>query len=396
MYAKSAFVLAALAMTSTALFACGSSGDSGSGGSSASGGSHSGGSGGTATGGSGGTAKGGSGGSATGGNGGSTTGGSGGSGATGGSAGSATGGSGGSGATGGSAGSGGSGGGGNTAIKTVFVILMENHDWSDISGSSSAPYINSLLNVGAHAENYHNVPPSATLHPSEPNYIWLEAGDNLGLTTDNSPSSSNCIKGADHLVKQLGAAGVSWKAYEESMSAGSCPLSGSGDYAPRHNPFVFFDDVSGTNCSDKQAAVCLAHEAPYSDLAGDLTSGNVAQYNFITPNLCHDMHSNSCPGSSDVIKQGDDWLGTEVPKIMASNAYTNGGAIFITWDEGGSGNHPIGMIVLSPLAKVGYSNQTAYSHSSTVRTMQTIFGVAPFLNDAANAADLGDLFTQFP
>jgi hypothetical protein len=58
---------------------------------------------------------------------------------------------------------------------------------------------------------------------------------------------------------------------------------------------------------------------------------------------------------------------------------------------------PIGMIVLSPKAKGGgYTNHIAYSHSSTLRSMETIFGVQPFLGDAANATDLGDLFTSFP
>jgi hypothetical protein len=33
-----------------------------------------------------------------------------------------------------------------------------------------------------------------------------------------------------------------------------------------------------------------------------------AKFTFITPNLCRDMHSNSCSGSSDVILQGDKWL----------------------------------------------------------------------------------------
>src|SRR6266568_3275333 len=32
--------------------------------------------------------------------------------------------------------------GGTSSIKTVFVIAMENHNWSSIQGSSSAPYIN--------------------------------------------------------------------------------------------------------------------------------------------------------------------------------------------------------------------------------------------------------------
>jgi hypothetical protein len=297
----------------------------------------------------------------------------------------------------GASGTGGSGtGGGSAHVQTLFVILMENHDWADIVGSASAPYINSLLAIGAHCENYHNVPPSNSQHPSEPNYIWLEAGDNLGLTTDNNPSASNCAKGQDHLAKQLSAAGIPWKGYMEDISGTICPLTQPGNYAVRHDPFVFFDDVSGTDCSDQTSAYCIQHVRPYSELAGDLASGQVGKYNFITPNECHDMHSNGCPGSNDVIKQGDDWLSTEIPKLMASQPYLDGGAIFITWDEGDSGNAPIGMIVLSPLAKVGYSSNTSLSHSSMLRTAQTVCGVSPFLHDAANAADLGELFTSFP
>ena len=69
-------------------------------------------------------------------------------------------------------------GGSKTAGARVFLIMMENHNWGDIKGSASAPYINGLLTTGAHAEQYFN---PAKLHPSEPNYIWLEAGDNLGV-----------------------------------------------------------------------------------------------------------------------------------------------------------------------------------------------------------------------
>jgi hypothetical protein len=55
------------------------------------------------------------------------------------------------------------------------------------------------------------------------------------------------------------------------------------------------------------------------------------------------------------------------------------------------------MIVVSPFAKGnGYSNTIAYDHSSTLRTMQEIFGVRPFLRAAANATDLSDLFQTFP
>jgi hypothetical protein len=55
------------------------------------------------------------------------------------------------------------------------------------------------------------------------------------------------------------------------------------------------------------------------------------------------------------------------------------------------------MIVLSPFAKGGgYSNSIHYTHGSTLRTIEEIFGVAPFLNDAAKETDLKDMFKAFP
>src|SRR4051794_35315767 len=71
------------------------------------------------------------------------------------------------------------------AAPTVFVILMENHNWTDIKDSPSAPYLNALLSQGAHAEAYYNPP---GLHPSEPNYLWLEAGTNFGVTNNSNPT----------------------------------------------------------------------------------------------------------------------------------------------------------------------------------------------------------------
>ena len=41
-------------------------------------------------------------------------------------------------------------------------------------------------------------------------------------------------------------------------------------------------------------------------------------------------------------------------------------------------------------ARPGYAGQVPYTHSSTLRTVETVFGV-PFLRDAANATDLRDL-----
>jgi hypothetical protein len=278
---------------------------------------------------------------------------------------------------------------GTSSIQTVFVILMENHNWSDIKGNPSAPYINNtLLAMGAHAENYNNVP---GIHPSLPNYLWLEAGTNFGIANDNNPSS-NHQSTTQHLVAQLQSAGISWKSYQEDISGTTCPLTSTGLYAPKHNAMVYFDDVTDTNSSTSQN--CIQHVRPYRELETDLQNNTVARYNFITPNLCDDMHNSSGCATSDSVSNGDTWLSTEVPKILASQAYQNAGAILITWDESEGGDFPIGMIVLSPMAKVGYSNTIAYDHSSTLRTLQEIFGVTPLLGAAATATDLSDLFSS--
>ncbi len=363
--------------------------DGGSGGGTTDGGSG----GGTTDGGSGGVTDGGSGGTTDGGSGGVTDGGT----TDGGSGGTVDGGT----------PDGGTGGIAGHHIKTVFMIVMENKNWDDIKGKSSAPYINdTLLADGVHAEDYHSAP---GVHPSEPNYIWLEAGTNFGISNDNDPSS-NVQNTTAHLVTLLDAAGVTWRSYQEDIDGTTCPLTGHGLYAPKHDPMLFFDDSTGN--LDKHDAYCMAHNVPYTQLATDLQNNTVAQYNFITPNLCDDMH-NDCtsnpkpvvPNGDYQVKQGDDWLSHEVPKILASQAYQDGGLLIITWDESEfsfsclGANCPIGFIILSPYAKApGYSNNIKYDHSSTLKTIEEIFDVHPLLGHAADSGtqDLSDFFTQFP
>ena len=278
------------------------------------------------------------------------------------------------------------------SIENVFLIVLENHDWSDVRGNPSAPYINdTLLAMGAHAENYFDNP--SAVHPSEPNYVWLEAGDNLGITDDDDPDMNDRSTHM-HLTSLLDYANVSWKSYQEGIDGTTCPVASSGLYAAKHNPMVFFDDITDGN--SPSSATCIAHVRPFGELANDLANDTVAQYNFITPNLCDDMHNSSGCATADAVRNGDTWLSTNLPQILDSAAYKRGGAVFITWDESENGEHPIGMIALSPFAKTGYTSNVALSHSSMLKSTQEIFGVTPLLRDAANASDLSDLFVSFP
>lgn len=366
-------------------------------------------------------------------------------------------------------------------IKTVFVIAMENHNWTQpanqftggiqqIFQNPAAPFINSLVNGTAvarvngrevnvseqvaFATNYHSVlaTPNGNnphIHPSEPNYLWAEAGTNFGVLNDNDPfrvpggTNQNTDQ---HLVTFLTKAGKTWRSYQEDTDLTTVggqltnvplprdqwtvPLqsihgvfapgnfnqfngSNQFDYAAKHNPQVFFTDSNGGN--DLTAANPLSQQyAPLQQLFADLANDRVADYNFISPNQFNDMHTTLTGGYKGLtgdpakILQGDDFLRQIIPVIMASKAYKEHGVIIIWFDEseqdGVAGdnpddfNHTIGEIVISSRAHknvngVPYASPVNLTHSADLRTMQEIFRTGgPFLGDAANGPDLSDLF----
>lgn len=300
-------------------------------------------------------------------------------------------------------------------VKKVWVILMENHNWTgnnsgakygdpDIKGNALAPYINgTLLGTSAHAEQYFNPPGN---HPSQPNYLWLEAGTNFGVLADTQPGQPQ-LPTHRHLVELLQKAGIPWRAYAEpdfgSPDFDTCPLDFTY-FDVEHLAFVYFKDVNkGLNPKSRE---CIAHVKPFDQLPTDLANQTSASYNFIMPNLCHDGHEGIKPCDHDEprdnTQRSDAWLSRNVPMIQESAEYKQGGAIFIIWDEGeDSGDFsdgPVGMFLLSPFAKGGgtqpYSNSIHYDHSSTLKTMEEIFAVQPLLGGAAKKAtqDLSDFF----
>jgi hypothetical protein len=372
-------------------------------------------------------------------------------------------------------------------IKTVFVIAMENHNWTQpanqfsgtiqqIFQNPNAPFINSLVNgtalasingrqvnisrQTAYATNYRNVLATGSgnnphIHPSEPNYIWAEAGSNFNVFDDVDPfvlhNPTNQINNMDnqlHLVRLLTHAKKTWRSYQEDIDLTAdgaaldnivrpkdqwtVPISSfSGNfgvgvnqfngstqfnYAAKHNPMVFFTDSNGGN--DSTPANPLSHNyAPLQQLFDDLAANTVANYNWITPNQFNDQHTPlangfmGLTGDAANIRQGDNFLSIVIPKIMGSFAYQDRGAIIIWWDEserdGAAGDNPddfthtIGEIVISPLAHpnvngLPFASSVLLTHSSDLRTMQKIFHVTkPFLlGDAVHANDLSSLFAD--
>jgi phosphatidylinositol-3-phosphatase len=73
----------------------------------------------------------------------------------------------------------------SSLIQHVILIMMENHNYTEIIGSSSAPYINSLAKNYSLASNYF-----AISHPSLPDYLAITAGSTLGTSSDCFPIGS--------------------------------------------------------------------------------------------------------------------------------------------------------------------------------------------------------------
>ncbi len=253
---------------------------------------------------------------------------------------------------------------------------MENEESTSIIGNGAAPYLNSLAQSHGLAASYY-----AISHPSLPNYLALTAGSTFGISSD----CTTCYVNATNVADQVEASGRSWKAYMESMPS-SCYVGDAYPYMQKHDPFIYYDDIR-TN-----GARCAAHVVPFTQLSSDLSAGTVPNFAWITPNMCNDMHDCS-------IGTGDAWLANVVPGILASSAFTNGGVLFITWDEGSSsagccGNAfggQVATLVIAPNTVAGLRSTTNETHYSLLRTIEDSWGLSP-LGQANNATAMREYF----
>lgn len=282
--------------------------------------------------------------------------------------------------------------------RTIFVIPMENKGVAQIIGNTTdAPYINGLLATSASASMFQDELPALL---SEPHYLWMEAGTNAfsdhTFSTDSAPSATNSTASTAHLVTQLAAANVAWTSYQQGIATGTCPIAAAGAYVPKHDPFVFFHDVSGAPPS-ATAAPCTTHHKAYTDLSRDLQAG-VSGYVFITPDLCHDMHGDAqCTqgtATAGNIRAGDTWLSTELPALI-SYTQAHDALIFLVWDEGDATNL-IPFLAIGAHVKAGVS-ATVYTHSSLLKSVEEYLGVS-VLPAVASANDFSGMFTagSFP
>jgi phosphatidylinositol-3-phosphatase len=249
----------------------------------------------------------------------------------------------------------------------IAVIVMENHEYGDIIGSGSTPYITGLASRYALATQMY-----AVSHPSLPNYLTLTGGSTFGIDSD----CTDCIVHASSLIDQLERARVSWRAYMEDLPHPCFTGASSGGYAKKHDPFVYYTRIA-------RASARCARVVPLTRLGVDERARSLPRFLWITPNLCHDMHD--CDTAT-----GDRFLSTLVPPLLRTLG--RHGLLLITWDEGSSderccrlaaGGH-VATILAGPGARGGARMSTPTDHYSVLQTIEDVLRM-PRLRGAACA-----------
>ncbi|PKV85428.1 alkaline phosphatase family protein [Streptomyces sp. TLI_146] len=247
----------------------------------------------------------------------------------------------------------------------TVVVVFENHAYSQVIGSSSAPYINSLKSGGANLTQSFGV-----THPSQPNYLQLFSGSNQGVTDDScyTPGFSS----APNLGSELIAAGRTWGSYNETLPSQGSTTCSSGKYARKHNPWFAFSNVPTSTAKTM------------TQFPTDFTT--LPQVSFVVPNLCSDMHDCS-------VSTGDTWLKNNL-KAYADWAKTHNSLLVVTFDEDNrlAGNK-IPTVLYGQQVIPGSSSSTTYNHYNLLRTIEDMYGTA-HAGQAANASDITGIWAS--
>ncbi|WP_299025831.1 alkaline phosphatase family protein [uncultured Thermanaerothrix sp.] len=255
------------------------------------------------------------------------------------------------------------------AFRHIVILIFENREITRVIGNPQMPVYNRWAKDYTLLTRYY-----AITHPSLPNYLALIAGDTFGIRTN----CIDCYIDAPSLPDWIEASGRTWKTYQEAMPA-PCYLQYTHRYAPKHNPFIYFDPIR-TN-----PARCQERVVPLSALEEDLARGQLPDFVFITPDLCHSGHD--C--GLDVV---DAWLDTWMQRLWAYPPLAEEGLIILTWDEGQGeqgccgfepGGGRVATVLISPWVKRGFQDETPYTHYSLLKTLATAWNL-PLLGHAAD------------
>jgi len=210
----------------------------------------------------------------------------------------------------------------------------------------------------------------------------LTTGQILTLIDAETPQSFPVSN--DNVVRDLIAAGKTWKSYAEDLPSVGYTGGDTGNYAVRHNPLAYMTDVQNNS-------VQIKNLVPFTQFSADLPTANLPEYSFIVPNLCNDAHD--CP-----LATADAWLKTNIDAVIQSPVFQKDGLLIIVFDEADTldltaGGGHVAAVIVSPLGKRGYKSIALYQHQSVLRLTLEGLGVTKPPGDAATAPAMWEFFS---
>lgn len=261
----------------------------------------------------------------------------------------------------------------------IVIVLEENNDYLSVVGTTAMPYLNTLISQYGLATQYY-----ATTHPSIGNYMDLTTGQIL--TNDDGQTPATFPVSADNVVRELLAAGKTWKAYGEDLPSVGYTGPDTTTFAIRHYPLAYMTDVLNSQAQ-------LQNLVPFTQFATDLAAGTLPNYSWVTPNLCDDAHNCS-------LSTADTWLQTNIDPLIKNATFQKDGLLIIVFDESASDNTNGGgrvvCVLISPASsKLAFQSTTLYQHPSVLRLTLEGLGVQTLPGAAASAPPMWEFFT-FP
>jgi hypothetical protein len=266
----------------------------------------------------------------------------------------------------------------------VLVVVEENKTYSEVIGSSAAPFLNRLeATYGLATAMTAGYPVGC---PSLAAYIILTSGSAQGICDDSGPDDHPLA--ADNVFAQVARSGRSWRAYAESMPSNCAAHNAAlGRYLVRHVPPPYYL-TERDRC--RRWAVPMGSVGAGA-LHDDVAAGRLPALSFLTPNACNDMHG-AFGCNNRRVARGDQWLARWMPFIFAGPDFRAGQlVVIITWDEGSDASNHIPTLVMSASTH-RIRTGTPWTHCSILRTVEEILRV-PLLGCASNAASMRSAFS---
>jgi phospholipase C len=213
---------------------------------------------------------------------------------------------------------------------------------------------------------------TSVMSESFPNHLYLVAGTAGGIIDDRVPATLSFSP----IFEQLDQKGISWKVYSSNTT--------------------WLQNFAYVQSSPTAKANFVSAGA----FTTDVEKGNLSRVSWIIGAVGGDEH----PPKN--VQTGQNYVASSIVNNLGTSKYWDSVAIFVAWDDfGGFYDHVappqvdnygygfrVPCLVISPYAREGFVDSTVKDHTSILRFIEDIHGLAPLSTRDAAANGMAEAF----